>query len=263
MFPMFPLYPLVPNILKLGISQDEPPTIYSLLNSYVNFANDTPAKIKDLANAGRAMFFDFDYPLATGMTKSEFECMILNHFMMRRIGYETVTAFKIALNVKLNEIMPMYNKLFESINGWNIFTDGEIMDRTVTDSRTVNNTGTTSGTNNTTNSTTNSATSSTTSDRRFSDTPQNALQDVRDGQYVTEYNYDSDGGTSNSTSNTTSNSTSSATNNNSSVEGGNQTERIIRTPTDKMHLYTEFLRNRQNIYTMIFKDLDSLFYQIV
>lgn len=247
MFPMFPLYPLVPNILKLGISHDEPPTIYALLNSYVNFANDTPTKIKDLANAGRAMFFDFDYPLATGMTKSEFECMILNHFMMRRIGYETVTAFKMALNVKLNEIMPMYNKLFESINGWNIFTDGEIMDRTVTDSRTVNNTGTSSGTNNTT--------SSTISDRRFSNTPQNALQDVRDGQYVTEYNYDADGGTSDTTS--------SATNNNSSVEGGNQTERIVRTPADKMHLYTEFLKNRQNIYTMIFKDLDSLFYQIV
>lgn len=247
MFPMFPLYPLVPNILKLGISHDEPPTIYALLNSYVNFANDTPAKIKDLANAGRAMFFDFDYPLATGMTKSEFECMILNHFMMRRIGYETVTAFKMALNVKLNEIMPMYNKLFESINGWNIFTDGEIMDRTVTDSRTVNNSGTSSGTNNTT--------SSTTSDRRFSDTPQNAMQDVRNGQYVTEYNYDQDGGTSNTTS--------SASNSNSSVEDGNQTERIVRTPTDKMHLYTEFLRNRQNIYTMIFKDLDPLFYQII
>lgn len=247
MFPMFPLYPLVPNILKLGISQDEPPTIYSLLNAYVNFANDEPAKIKDLASAGRAMFFDFDYPLATGMTKSEFECMILNHFMMRRIGYETVTAFKIALNVKLNEIMPMYNKLFESINGWNIFADGEITDRTVTDSRTVNNTGTSSGTNNTT--------SSTTSDRRFSNTPQNALQDVRNGQYITEYNYDQDSGTSNTTS--------SATNSNNSVEGGNQTEHIVRTPTDKMHLYTEFLRNRQNIYTMIFKDLDSLFYQIV
>ena len=247
MFPMFPLYPLVPNILKLGISQDEPPTIYSLLNSYVNFANDTQAKIKDLANTGRAMFFDFDYPLATGMTKSEFECMILNHFMMRRIGYETVTAFKMALNVKLNEIMPMYNKLFESINGWNIFTDGEIMDRTLTDSRTVNNTGTSSGTNNTT--------SSTTSDRRFSNTPQNALQDVRDGQYVTEYNYDQDSGTSNTTS--------SATNSNNSVEGGNQTEQIIRTPSDKMHLYTEFLKNRQNVYTMIFKDLDSLFYQII
>lgn len=247
MFPMLSIYPLVPNILKLGISQDEPPTIYSLLNSYVNFANDTPAKIKDLASAGRAMFFDFDYPLATGMTKSEFECMILNHFMMRRIGYETVTAFKMALNVKLNEIMPMYNKLFESINSWDIFDDGEIMDRTVSDSRSVSNAGTSNGTNNTINSAT--------SDQRFSDTPQNALQDVRDGQYVTEYNYNQD---SASSSNTT-----SATTSNNTIEGGSQTERIVRTPNDKMHLYTEFLKNRQNIYTMIFKDLDSLFYQIV
>lgn len=247
MFPMFPLYPLVPNILKLGISHDEPPTVYALLNSYVNFANDTPAKIKDLANAGRAMFFDFDYPLATGMTKSEFECMILNHFMMRRIGYETVTAFKMALNVKLNEIMPMYNKLFESINGWNIFTDGEITDRSVSDSRSISNAGTSSGTNDIINSAT--------SDQRFSNTPQNALQDVRDGQYVTEYNYNQD---SASSSNTT-----SATTSNNTIEGGSQTERIVRTPSDKMHLYTEFLKNRQNVYTMIFKDLDSLFYQII
>lgn len=247
MFPMFPLYPLVPNILKLGISHDEPPTVYALLNSYVNFAADVPTKIKDLANAGRAMFFDFDYPLATGMTKSEFECMILNHFMMRRIGYETVTAFKMALNVKLNEIMPMYNKLFESINGWNIFTDGEITDRTFNDTRSINNTGTANGTNNNT--------TSTTSDRRYSNTPQNALSDVRNGQYVTEYNYDQDGGTSNNT-------TTSSTSNNT-IEGGSQTERIVRTPTDKMRLYSEFLKNRQNIYTMIFKDLDPLFYQIV
>ena len=247
MFPMLSIYPLVPNILKLGISQDEPPTIYALLNSYVNFANDTPTKIKDLASAGRAMFFDFDYPLATGMTKSEFECMILNHFMMRRIGYETVTAFKMALNVKLNEIMPMYNKLFESINSWDIFDDGEIMDRSVTDSRSVSNAGTSSGTNNTINSAS--------SDQRYSDTPQNALQDVRDGQYVTEYNYNQDSASS-------SNATSATTSNNT-IEGGSQTERIVRTPSDKMHLYTEFLKNRQNIYTMIFKDLDSLFYQIV
>lgn len=255
MFPMLSIYPLVPNILKLGISQDEPPTIYALLNSYVNFANDTPAKIKDLASAGRGMFFDFDYPLATGMTKSEFECMILNHFMMRRIGYETVTAFKMALNVKLNEIMPMYNKLFESINGWNIFTDGEIMNRTASDSRSVSNAGTSAGTSTGTDSTTTTSTS----DQRFSNTPQNALSDVRNGQYVSEYNYNQDSG---SASNASSNSTNSSTSNNT-IEGGTQTEQITRTPTDKMRLYTEFLKNRQNIYTMIFKDLDPLFYQIV
>lgn len=244
---MMPLYPLVPNILKLGISHDEPPTIYALLNSYVNFSQEVPTKISNLAKAGRAMFFDFDYPLASGITEEEFETMILNHFLMRRIGYETVTAFKIALNVKLNEIMPLYNKLFESIENWNIFADGETINRMSSDSRSMSNAGTTGSTN--------STTSSNTSDQRYSNTPQNALADVRNGQYVTDYNYNQDSG---STSSTTSNTTS-----NNTIEGGNESETIVRSPSDKMRLYTEFLKNRQNIYTMIFKDLDPLFYQII
>lgn len=247
MYPMLSIYPLIPNIRKLGISHDEPPTIYSLLNSYVNFAADVPTKIKDLANAGRSMFFDFDYPLTTGITKADFECMILNHFMMRRIGYETVTAFKIALNVKLNEIMPEYNRLFDSIENWNIFNDGEQTTRQATDARITNNTN--SNTGSTTGSTTN------TSDRRYSDTPQNQLADVQNGNYVSEYNYDSD------TTSATSTSTNSSTNN--TQDSGNQSETIIRTPSDKIRLYSEFLKNRQNVYTMIFKDLDSLFYQII
>ena len=247
MYPMLSIYPLIPNIRKLGISHDEPPTIYALLNSYVNYAADVPTKIKDLANAGRAMFFDFDYPLATGIAKSDFECMILNHFMMRRIGYETVTAFKIALNVKLNEIMPEYNRLFDSIENWNIFSDGERITRQATDSRTTNSTN--SNTGSTTGTTTN------TSDRRYSDTPQNQLSDVQNGNYVSEYNYDSDNTSATSTS------TNSGTNN--TQDTGNQSETIIRTPSDKIRLYSEFLKNRQNVYTMIFKDLDSLFYQII
>ena len=40
-------------------------------------------------------------------------------------------------------------------------------------------------------------------------------------------------------------------------------ETIKRTPSDKIYIYKEFLNNKQNIYTMIFKDLESLFYQLV
>ena len=95
----------------------------------------------------------------------------------------------------------------------------------------------------------NDSTTNTTSDRRYSDTPQNQLQSVRDGEYVSEYNYDTDNGTTSNTSFSTNNNTTN--------------EAITRSPADKMMLYSEFLKNRQNIYTMIFKDLDSLFYQII
>lgn len=235
MFPM--MFPAIPNLMKLN-NCDLPPTIYALLNSYVNFANDEPVKIADLAKTGRACIFDFDYPLAEGWDKEDFETMILNHFLMRRIGYETVTAFKIALNVKLNEVMPNYNMLYNSIKNWNIFNDGESISRHQT-----------SEGENAINSSSNGTTSDT-SDRRFSNTPQNQLADVRDGKYVSEYNYDQNSGSA-------MNQTATA-----GTDSNEINETITRSPSDKIKIYQQFLSARQNLYTMIFKDLDNLFYQI-
>ena len=239
MYPMFPMF--IPADYHL------PPTLYSILNSLVNFDNDNPVKIKNLASAGREYIFDFTYPLSYNASKEDFECMILNHFMMRRIGYDTVTAFKLALNVKLNEIMPMYNKLFDSIVNWDIFDDGEVVTRTVTDSRSINEIG------NVTNN--NSLSSTDTSDRRNSELPQSEIINVQNGSYMTDYNYDTN--TSNSISNSTSN------NSNSSSNSGTLSENIRRTPADKMKNYQEFIQAKQNIMTMIFKDLDVLFYGLV
>ena len=38
---------------------DEPPTVYSLLESIVNYGKEQKTKISDLARAGRTTFFDF------------------------------------------------------------------------------------------------------------------------------------------------------------------------------------------------------------
>lgn len=216
----------------LPTDYDIPPTIYSILNSYVNFDNDDPVKIKNLASEGRGVIFDFDYPLTTNITKEDFECMILNNFLMRRIGYDTVTAFKIALSVKLNEIMPKYNKLFDSMIGWNLFTDGENISRTKNNTLNSNSSSTGTGSN--------------TSDRRYSDTPQNQLSDIRDGRYVTDYNYDTN--------------TSSTTNTAADSSTGLETESITRSNGDKINLYKVFSNEINNVYTLIFKELEPLFY---
>lgn len=212
-----------------------PPTLYRLLNSIVNFDEEQETKIKDLAAAGREEIFDFSYPLSENVTKEDFEVTILNHFLMRRIGYDTLNAFKIALNVKMNEIMPIYNKMFDMLEGWNIFSDGERVTRTVTDAGS--------------NSLSNTTTSQNTSDRRYSDTPQQQLTNVRDGKYITDYNYDTDNGSTSSTS--------------SGTDSRSTTETINRTPSDKMRLYKEFIENKKSIMTMIFEDLEPLFYGLV
>ena len=131
-------YPLIYPFLPRNC--EKPPTIYSILESIVNYGTDDKTKIKDLAKVGRTKIFDFDYPLSDKISKEEFECMILNHYLTRRIGFDTPTLFKIQLNVKLNEIMPMYNKMFDSIDGWDIFKDGEKTTRYGTDNREINST---------------------------------------------------------------------------------------------------------------------------
>lgn len=238
------LFPCIPTMINL------PPTVYSLLESIVNYGKEEKTKIKNLAKEGRTTFFDFDYPLTNNITKEQFETMILNKFIMRRIGYDTLTAFKLQLNVKLNSIMPIYNKMFDALENWNIFNDGEVTTETGTDERQTTNT--------TENTLSNSSTtqSSSTSDRRNSELPQDQLENLRDGSYVGNYNYDTDTATGTDTSTSNGTATASGTDNNE------YTKEIRRSPADKIAIMKEMQTNINNIYEMIFKDLDCLFYQL-
>ena len=251
-FAFYPVF-LPPNCQK-------PPTIYSILETIVNPDVDLndPApevKIKDLAKEGRTTIFNFDYPLSNNVSREKFETMILNHFLMRRIGFETVTAFRIQLDVKLNEIMPIYNKMFDALENWDIFNDGETTTRTGSDNRTSQ------STNKTSNTLSNESTTNTTdtSDRRNSELPQNQLEDLRNGSYVTNYNYDTNTNSGNDSS--VSNGTSEATNN--GTDNNIYDETIKRTQADKIAIFKEMQENIKSIYTLIFKELECLFYQLV
>lgn len=215
----------------------KPITLLSYMDSIVNYGKpeDEKKKNRELAKYSRETIFDFDYPLSNKVDREYFECQILNHYIMRRIGFETPTAFEIALENKLNEIMPDYNKLFDMLDGWDIFNDGENVIRTQTNSNTLSNSSTSS--------------SNSTLDNRYSKTPQGQLQDVRDGKYITDYNYN----TNNTTNNDSSNSNGSGTIN----------ETITRTPAEKMRLYNEYKTNLTHIMTLIYKDLDVLFYGLL
>lgn len=278
-FPMF--IPMLPNDCT------KPPTLYSIMNSICNYDSEDYTKIKELAKNSRSKIFNFDYPLTPNMTKEYFEIMILNHFMMRRIGFETVTAFRIQLSVKLNEIMPIYNKLFDALENWNILEDGEIVERTLNENGTNTNNENSEGTNKTTNNSqnnssniTNMQSSSTTGStgetiNRHSDLPQSQISNINNDSYMTDYtknnqtNSGSDSSESNGRSDTSAdtNSTTNIKDNRTSQSNGshnnNIVEQIKRSPADKIRIYNEFIENRQNIFSLIFKDLDELFYQIV
>ena len=247
----FYVYPFLPFI---PANCQKPPTMYSILESIVNgnvIDIDNNVKIKDLAKEGRKTIFDFEYPLTPEISKETFETTILNHYLMRRINFQTVTAFRIALCSKLNEIMPLYNKMFNAMENWDIFNSGEITERTGEDNRnTINKTENELENNSETNT-------NATSDRRNSELPQNEIENVKDGSYLTEYSFDTDISNSNDKSNSKSKSDSNTNDKNV------YSEKIIRTPQDKISIMKEMQENIKSIYTLIFKDLDVLFYGLV
>ena len=149
--------------------------------------------------------FNFDFPIFDENYRQVLCRKILKHYYTREIAHETVGRWKLALNAKLNEIMPYYNQLYKSeLLEFNPFYDVDLT-RTREGSGTrdttgsTSNTSTESGTNTKTDTVTSKETSSDTSNstesntskttesnsnntvtndntlNRFSDTPQNSM----------------------------------------------------------------------------------------
>ena len=121
--------------------------------------------------------FNFDFPIFDENYRQVLCRKILKHYYTREIAHETVGRWKLALNAKLNEIMPYYNQLYKSeLLEFNPFYDVDLTrsrEGSGTSNRTSNNTETNSGTSK--NVSSGSGTSNTDTLNRFSDTPQNSM----------------------------------------------------------------------------------------
>ncbi|MBO7078699.1 MAG: hypothetical protein J6W64_02705 [Bacilli bacterium] len=221
--PTYPVNQLTANF----IMNPKPPTIYAILNSIANYGKLEYTKIRDLSKVTHDKIFDFDYDLSDKVDKDQFEIDILNHYMEQRIGFDTVTSFQLHLENKLHEILPYYNIMFDSLSDYSLFNDGEKIVRDLVSD------------------TESSITGNNTADLRYSKYPQNQLTDISNGSYVTDQNYNKTNSSSNSDMNNTLN------------------EVITRSPTDKMKLYESYIKTKNSIMSKIYKDLDSLFYQVV
>lgn len=135
----------------------------------------------------KVSFFDEEY-------RSVLCKKILKHYYLREIGCETVGIWLLWMNTKLEEIMPYYNKLYESeLIKFNPMYD---VDWSRKGNKTGNESGSgsrsTSGNNSGTNK--QSGTSSNTRKDLYSDTPQGALTSVESETYLTNARKVSDSG---------------------------------------------------------------------
>ena len=149
--------------------------------------------------------FNFDFPIFDENYRQVLCRKILKHYYTREIAHETVGRWKLALNAKLNEIMPYYNQLYKSeLLEFNPFYDVDL-----TRSREG------SGTRDTTGSTSNTSTESGTNTKTDTITSKETSSD-----------------TSNSTESSTSKTTES--NSNNTVTNDNTLNRVSDTPQNSM-----------------------------
>lgn len=214
--------------------------------------------------------FNFDFPIFDENYRQVLCRKILKHYYTREIAHETVGRWKLALNAKLNEIMPYYNQLYKSeLLEFNPFYDVDLTrsrEGSGTSNRTSNNTETNSGTSK--NVSSGSGTSNTDTLNRFSDTPQNSMdtQGITDSVPLTTVTKVNENNT------TTNESTDTLTRNDSKTGNGteniNNTDKYIETVKGKQgtenysSLLKKFRETFLNIDMMIIEECSDCFFTL-
>jgi len=219
-----------------------------------------------IANSINKIFGEF--PIFDESYRTALEKKIVYHFYTREIAFETVGLFKLKLNTKMNEIMPFYNKLYETeLLKFDPLTDTDIRtERDKSGSKVENRE------RNTKESGEGSVTSVENSKNvnddwaLYSDTPQGSLSNVKSGRYLTgavnntgeEKNETNGAGTS--TSETEGNDKSNA--NISNIEDYFEHIKGKRGSKTYPELIKELRDSFLNIDMLIIDELETLFFQL-
>lgn len=219
---------------------------------------------------------------------------ILKHYYLREIGTETVGIWMLWMNTKLEEIMPYYNQLYNSVKiEFNPMHDVDLIrkhDRTVNGTRKDDETRTNSTENsrtitsntdsNTTNNGTRNTSNETTNNRRdlYSDTPQGAITGLEDENYLTNARKITDNGSETGTEETTTtqktgsdyseNNNDTGKLNETTASNGisNTTEEYIETISGKQgatsfsNMLSEFRQTFLNIDMQVIEEFEELFF---
>ena len=98
--------------VKLGYTY--PPTLKKLCIDLTGMSPDVEGFETIIAQA-TPMIFDFAYPIFDESHRQNLEQKIIKRYFFREISCENVFEWKLRLDAKMNEIMPYYNKMYESV----------------------------------------------------------------------------------------------------------------------------------------------------
>lgn len=233
--------------------------LYNLQNSSELYLETCdPVKI---IRSVRSKFFNFHYDLYDAEHKKELETKILFYFFDYEIGEETYGKFRINFIRTFQELLPYYNKLYKAHSKEFDF------DVNVNMKEELQGTGSNTAQNNTTNTLHSTDTDTQNIDYeerlRKSDTPQNQLENVEDGKYISEYNYNN-----NETATTKENELDSENNANSTSSGTTNTQSTRKmkgtnTKGSVSKMLKEYIEVIQNVDMLFIEQLKSCFFILI
>lgn len=265
---------------------------YSGLEESKGYSN-----IAEIIANSREAIFDFPYPIFDEAYRPVLETKILRHFYTREICCETVGLWKHFLNMRMNEIMPYYNKLYESeLIEFNPMYDVDLttdhnkkLDGTRTENGSFEESGEVNRNREVGDNTTRTENgTSTVADNEkndhwdlYQDTPQGGLTGVRQEDYLTNVRHitdDKTGSTATTTTNTTENNNRSLNeeeNTESEKNGSNKKNGTIKDIEDYLQhikgktggvsyskMLDEFRATFLNIDVEIINKLNDLFFNL-
>lgn len=217
------------------------------------------ASINKIIDNSLSSIFDFDFPIFDENYRKVLETKIIRHYYTREIGSETVGLWKMRLETKLNEIMPYYNKLYNSeLLEYNplythnltrtIKKDGTSHSN-VEGSKSERENGTTVGTENATNR------------HLYSDTPQGSVVNLENETYLTNASKDINRNDSNIAQDKT------LTGTDNTISNGNTTDNYLETVVgydgkDASEMLLKYRKTFLNIDMDIIRELEPLFMQL-
>lgn len=205
--------------------------------------------VEDVINNTWNKIFNFNFDIFDENYREVICKKIIKHYYTQEIGFETVGLWKLKLNMRMNEIMPYYNKLymvwkddFDPLNDTNITTkhslNKEIKNNSTKDivediaGQSQNN-----------------------SQNAYSDTPQGSLQNVENMAYLTNARIINDIGSGSS------NRTNNETGTNNQDYSDNYIETIIGKRNNNSYSATlqEYKNALINIDMLVIGELQNLF----
>lgn len=261
---------------------------YAGLDHSVGYEN-----VDDVITKALPKLFNFNFPIFDENYRSVLETKIVKHYYTREICCETLGRWKMFLNTKLNEIMPYYNKLYESADlQYNPLYDADYFrEGNKRGEETGQNTHNSTRTDNLKEENNTVRTDNLTTENEievdnkndhwdyYSDTPQGGLNGIQNNTYLTNVRHttdDSGGSNENTVQTNTGTQEHNGTrfNTGTQMTNANGTNVVNSTDSYLEHVYgkmpgtsyaklmEEYRKTLLNIDVMIIKDLQDLFFNL-